>query len=69
VRSSEKVEVGAKVDINFTILADEVETLSGVGEVVRVQKNPPGYAVEFSALSQSSMLLIEALVADYGNKL
>ena len=44
-------------------------TLSGVGEVVRVQESPPGYAVEFSSLSQSSMLLIEALVADYGNKL
>jgi Tfp pilus assembly protein PilZ len=63
VRCGETVEVGTHVNLNFTVLADEIETISGVGEVVRIQEKPAGMGIEFRSLSEESMAIIERLVA------
>lgn len=65
VRCGDLVEVGTNVNLNFTILADEIETISGIGEVVRVQENPAGLGIEFRSLTETSMHLIERLVAKH----
>lgn len=62
VRCDEELTVGTHVNLQFTILADEVETISGIGEIVRVQEEPRGIGVEFRSMSEESMALIERLV-------
>ena len=64
VRSGEVVEVGTHVNLNFTILMDEVETITGIGEVVRIQESPAGIGIEFRSLSEESMEIIERLVGE-----
>ncbi len=51
------------MNLNFTVLADEIETITGVGEVVRIQEKPAGMGIEFRSLSEESMAIIEGLVA------
>jgi Tfp pilus assembly protein PilZ len=63
VRCGEKVAIGTHVNLNFTVLTDDIETITGIGEVVRVQENPSGIGVEFRSLSEESMAIIERLVA------
>jgi hypothetical protein len=62
VRCGESVPIGTHVNLNFTVLADEIETITGVGEVVRVQENPSGLGIEFRSLTEESMEIIERLV-------
>jgi hypothetical protein len=41
---------------------DDIETIEGVGEVVRTEKDPPGMGVVFRELSAYSKGLIEKLL-------
>jgi hypothetical protein len=41
---------------------DDIETIEGVGEVVRVEVSPPGMGVVFKTLSDYSAKLIEKLL-------
>jgi hypothetical protein len=41
---------------------DEIETIEGVGQVVRVSKNPRGMGVIFLELTTYSKKLIEKLI-------
>lgn len=63
VRCGATVPIGTHVNLNFTVLTDEIETITGVGEVVRVQEKPSGIGVEFRSLTEDSMAIIERLVA------
>jgi hypothetical protein len=36
--------VGTKVNLRFTVIMDDIETVEGVGEVVRVHDDPPAWA-------------------------
>jgi hypothetical protein len=62
VRSKQLLPLGTRVDLKFTVVMDEIETIEGVGEVVRVQKDPPGMGVVFTELSQYSQHLIARLL-------
>ncbi|MFW6067781.1 MAG: PilZ domain-containing protein [Myxococcota bacterium] len=62
VKSKDPPPVGTLVNLRFTVIMDEVETIEGVGEVVRVQDDPPGMGVVFRELSQYSKHLIEKLL-------
>jgi uncharacterized protein (TIGR02266 family) len=62
VRSAAPLEVGTRVNLRFTVLADEVETVEGVGEVVRVHDDPPGMGVVFTELSSYSKQILERLL-------
>lgn len=62
VKCAEPLPVGTRVDLRFTVVMDEVETIEGVGEVVRVQNDPPGMGVVFTELSQYSQTLLGRLL-------
>ena len=62
VRTRKPLPVGTKVNLRFTVLMDEVETVGGVGEVVRVHDDPPGMGVVFTELSSYSKGIIERLL-------
>ena len=62
-RSATKpLPIGTKVNLHFTVIMDGVETIEGVGEVVRVEKDPPGMGVVFRELSGYSKDLIDKLL-------
>ena len=62
VKSKQPLPVGTRVDLKFTVIMDEIETIEGRGEVVRVQKDPPGMGVVFTELSQYSQHLLSRLL-------
>src|SRR5687767_6608136 len=62
VKSKQPLPVGTRVNLKFTVIMDDIETIEGVGEVVRVENDPPGMGVVFTELSQYSKHLIERLL-------
>ncbi|MFH1807829.1 MAG: PilZ domain-containing protein [Pseudomonadota bacterium] len=66
IRTDDPLPVGTKVDLKFTVIADDFESIEGVGEVVRVvppgQREPPGMAVVFTELTKYSAQLILQLL-------
>jgi hypothetical protein len=62
VKSKSPLPIGTRVDLKFTVIMDDVETIEGVGEVVRVQKDPSGMGVVFVELSQYSQHLLTKLL-------
>ena len=63
IKTRTPLTVGQRVDLRFTVLQDSIETIEGVGEVVRVQADPPGVGVVFVSLSPSSPTIIDRLLA------
>lgn len=66
IKSKTPLPVGTRVDLRFTVIMDDVETIEGIGEVVRVQKDPPGMGVVFTELSQYSQHLLARLLTGGG---
>jgi Tfp pilus assembly protein PilZ len=62
IRTNEPLPVGSEVDLRFTVIMDDIETIEGVGRVVRVETDPPGMGVVFKNLSGYSQKLIERLL-------
>ena len=62
VRSKSPLPVGTIVDLRFTVITDDVETIEGVGQVVRVEEDPSGMGVVFTELNHYSRELLERLV-------
>lgn len=62
IRSREPLSVGTKVHLTFTVIMDDVETIEGAGEVVRVQDDPPGMGVVFTDLTEYSETLLAKLL-------
>jgi hypothetical protein len=62
IKAGQVVPVGTKVNLCFTVIMDGIETIEGVGEVVRVENDPPGMGVVFRELSAYSKDLIEKLL-------
>src|SRR5689334_7610794 len=62
VRSKTPLPVGTKVNLRFTVIMDDIETVEGVGEVVRVHEDPEGMGVVFTELSSYSKGLIDKLL-------
>lgn len=62
VKSKTPLPVGTRIDLKFTVIMDDVETIEGVGEVVRVQKDPPGMGVVFVELNHYSKHLLGKLL-------
>jgi len=61
IRSKDPLPVGTKVNLRFTVIMEEIETIEGIGEVVRVSKRPAGMGVAFIKLTSYSQRLIEKL--------
>jgi len=62
IKSTSPLEVGTQVNLRFTVIMDDIETIEGIGEVVRVEKDPPGMGVVFRELSGYSKDLIDKLL-------
>ncbi len=65
VRSEDPLPVGTKVNLRFTVIMDELETIEGIGQVVRVVRGhgkATGMGVVFVELKQMSKELIERIL-------
>jgi hypothetical protein len=62
IKSSTPLAIGTRVNLRFTVIMDDIETIEGEGEVVRVEKDPPGMGVVFRELSGYSKGLIDKLL-------
>ena len=68
VRSKTPLPVGTQVNLRFTVIMDDIETVEGLGEVVRVHEDPPGMGVVFTELSGYSKGLIDKLLTTQGRR-
>lgn len=66
IRTDDPLPVGTRVALKFTVIMDELETIEGVGIVVRrVPQNadePAGMGVVFTELTGYSRALIEKII-------
>ena len=66
IKSESPLPVGTKVTLKFTVITDDLETIEGVGEVVRTIEKAPGIqagmGVVFVSLSGYSRQLIERIL-------
>ena len=62
IKTKEPLPRGTKVNLKFTVIIDELETIEGIGEVVRVQHSPAGMGVVFVELTSHSQDLIAKLI-------
>ena len=68
IRSKTPLSVGTKVNLCFTVIMDDIETVEGTGEVVRVSEDGSGMGVVFTELGSYSQGLIEKLMTAQGRK-
>jgi hypothetical protein len=68
VKRSEPLPVGTEIDLKFTVIMDDIETIEGIGKVVRVQDDPPGMGVVFTRISHHSKHLLERLLTRHGSE-
>ena len=66
VRSDDPLPVGTRVDLRFSVIVDDFETIEGVGEVTRIvpvgAPIPSGMGVVFVELTTASRAVIDALL-------
>jgi hypothetical protein len=62
IKSKTPLPLGTIVNLKFTVIMDEIETIEGIGEVVRVEENPPGMGVAFREISAYSKGIIDRLL-------
>jgi hypothetical protein len=62
IRSKDPLPIGTHVALKFTVIMDELETIEGVGEVVRRSTRPSGMGVVFVELTEYSQDLIAKLI-------
>ena len=60
IRAQHPLAIGTKVNLQFTVIMEDIETIEGVGEVVRVEKD--GMGVVFKELEAHSKHLIDKLL-------
>jgi len=62
IKSKTPLAIGTKVNLLFTVIMEDIETIEGIGEVVRVEDNPPGMGVVFREISAYSKAIIDRLL-------
>src|SRR3984885_4076855 len=62
IKSTTPLDIGTRVNLRFTVIMDDIETIEGIGEVVRVESDPSGMGVVFRELSTYSKGLIDKLL-------
>jgi hypothetical protein len=62
IKSTTPLAIGTRVNLRFTVIMDDIETIEGIGEVVRVESDPPGMGVVFRELNAYSKGLIDKLL-------
>ena len=65
IRTDDPLPIGTRVDLRFSVIVEDFETVEGIGEVVRVVEpggsTASGMGVVFVELSQYSQALINKL--------
>ena len=62
IKSKKPLPLGTIVNLRFTVIMDDMETIEGVGEVVRIEENPPGMGVAFREINAYSKGIIDRLL-------
>ncbi len=66
IRSDDPLPAGTKVDLRFTVIDEDMETIEGIGEVTRVvapgTSPAPGMGVVFIELTTTSSRLVQRLL-------
>ncbi len=62
IRSKTPLAIGTPVNLKFTVIMDDIETIEGTGKVVRIENDPPGMGVVFTELTTYSQNLITRLL-------
>jgi uncharacterized protein (TIGR02266 family) len=66
IKSEEPLPIGTRVTLRFTVIMDDLETIEGVGEVVRTIEKAPGIqagmGVVFISLTGYSRQLVERIL-------
>ena len=62
IKSTTPLTVGTSVNLRFTVIMEDIETIEGIGEVVRVESDPQGMGVVFRELNAYSKGLIDKLL-------
>ena len=62
IKTRTPLPIGTTVNLRFTVIMNDIETIEGEGEVVRVEADPAGMGVVFRKLSHYSQGLIEKLL-------
>jgi uncharacterized protein (TIGR02266 family) len=65
IKTQQPLAIGTRVNLRFTVIMSDIETIEGVGEVVRVERDPPGMGVVFRELSSYSKDLLEKLLVPH----
>ena len=60
IKTRTPLTVGQRVDLRFTVLQDSIETIEGVGEVVRVEEG--GMGVVFREIGSASKAILDRLL-------
>ena len=60
IRSKTQLPIGTKVTLMFTVIMDDIETIEGVGEVVRADEN--GMGVVFREIGSASKAILDRLL-------
>ena len=66
VKRTDPLPIGTEINLKFTVIMDDIETIEGIGKVVRLQTDPPGMGVVFTKISQYSQHLLERLLTRSG---
>ena len=62
IKSQTPLPIGTEVNLRFTVIMEDIETIEGLGVVVRVEENPAGMGVVFRELNAYSRDLIDKLL-------
>lgn len=62
IRSESPLPVGTTVNLRFSVIVDEIETIEGLGKVVRVNDDPKGMGVVFIELTSISQNLVARIM-------
>ena len=62
IKTKQPLPIGTTVNLRFTVIMDDIESVEGEGEVGRVETDPPGMGVVFRKLSGYSQGLLEKLL-------
>lgn len=67
IRSKDPLPVGTRVNLEFSVIVDDIQTVQGQGEVVRVEteEGKKGMGVAFTRLSADSKELIDRIMTRY----
>ncbi len=70
IRSQKPLPMGTRVNLKFSVIVDDIETVEGEGEVVRVRtdEDPTGMGVAFTRLSAESKELIDRIMERHEKK-